>query len=178
MPVQHKDYYYRPRADGGHLKLAKSACLHCPHHLDKHNRGRWLFSGSCPHIQWSVTTRCRVRVKEHFESSSDHGNVDPQSKSYFLLLLSERIRLIRWSWEQVIFKGKVICHLSRLIAELPALCPSTCQVPPATTSIVRTYSITCLLVRLKENATVPFRNNTTQIHSINYSSGAHKKMNE
>ena len=118
------------------------------------------------------------RVKEHFELSSNHGHVNPQSKSYFLLLLSERIRLIRWSWEQVIFKGKVICHLSRLIAELPALCPSTCQVPPATTSIVRTYSITCLLLRLKENATVPFRNNTAQLHSSNYSSGAHKKMKE
>ena len=118
------------------------------------------------------------RVKEHFELSSNHGHVNPQSKSYFLLLLSERIRLIRWSWEQVIFKGKVICHLSRLIAELPALCPSTCQVPPAPTSIVRTYSITCLLLRLKENATVHFRNNTAQLHSINYSSGAHKKMKE
>ena len=118
------------------------------------------------------------RVKEHFELSSNHGHVNPQSKSYFLLLLSERIRLIRWSWEQVIFKGKVISHLSRLIAELPALCPSTCQVPPATTSIVRTYSITCLLLRLKENATVPFRNNTAQLHSSNYSSGAHKKMKE
>ena len=70
------------------------------------------------------------RVKEHFELSSNHGHVNPQSKSYFLLLLSERIRLIRWSWEQVIFKGKVICHLSRLIAELPALCPSTCHLPP------------------------------------------------
>ena len=48
------------------------------------------------------------RVKEHFELSSNHGHVNPQSKSYFLLLLSERIRLIGWSWEQVIFKRKVI----------------------------------------------------------------------
>ena len=137
-------------------------------YVDKHNRGRWLFSGSCPHIQWSVTTRCLIRVKEHVESSSDHGHVNPQSKSYFLLLLSERIRLIGWSWEQVIFKRKVIWSpvqvdrraASSLSKHLPGATCHHLDCPHLLNHLLAPQ------IERKRNSTFPKQHNTTTFNQL------------
>ena len=108
------------------------------------------------------------RVKEHFELSSNHGHVNPQSKSYFLLLLSERIRLIRWSWEQVIFKGKVIWSpvqvdrraASSLSKHLPGATCHHLDCPHLLNHLLAPQ------IERKRNITFPKQHNTTTFNQL------------